>query len=128
MNIICTSHVFMYGYLTVPVMLELWGMQSTPSLPSLPDLLRPEVIAPDRFLSCVQIEINCVLMLNWIVWNRTVYMNKNGFGRCPRCNGYRRRIWTRRHEFKSWTDCISHSTNTLGEGMNPNILPPAMGK
>ena len=25
-------------------------------------------------------------------------------------------------------DCISHSTNTLGKGMNPNIRPPAMGK
>ena len=24
--------------------------------------------------------------------------------------------------------CISHSTNTLGKGMNPIILPPAMGK
>ena len=27
-----------------------------------------------------------------------------------------------------WTDCISHSTNTLGKGMNPIILPPAMDK
>ncbi len=26
------------------------------------------------------------------------------------------------------TDCISHSTNTLGKGMNPVILPPATGK
>ena len=26
------------------------------------------------------------------------------------------------------TDCFSHSTNTLGEGMNPIILPPAMGE
>ena len=26
------------------------------------------------------------------------------------------------------TDCISYSTNTLGKGMNPIILPPAMGK
>ena len=26
------------------------------------------------------------------------------------------------------TDCISHSTNTLGKGMNPIILPSAMGK
>ena len=26
------------------------------------------------------------------------------------------------------TSCISHSTNTLGKGMNPIILPPAMGK
>ena len=25
-------------------------------------------------------------------------------------------------------DCISHSTNALGKGMNPIILPPAMGK
>ena len=23
---------------------------------------------------------------------------------------------------------LSHSTNTLGKGMNPIILPPAMGK
>ena len=49
--------------------------------------------------------------------------------RCPWCNGYRCRKWTRRHEFKSrMSDCISHSTNTLGKGMNPIILPPAMGK
>ena len=26
------------------------------------------------------------------------------------------------------SDYISHSTNTLGKGMNPNILPPAMDK
>ena len=34
------------------------------------------------------------------------------------------------NEFKSWTRLIafSHSTNTLGKGMNPIILPPAMGK
>ena len=25
-------------------------------------------------------------------------------------------------------DCISHSTNAVGKGMNPNNLPPAMGK
>ena len=34
-----------------PVMLELWGMWSTPSLPSLPDALRLGVVAPDRALS-----------------------------------------------------------------------------
>ena len=26
------------------------------------------------------------------------------------------------------TDYISHSANTIGKGMNPIILPPAMGK
>ena len=26
------------------------------------------------------------------------------------------------------TDFILHSTNTLGKGMNPIILPPAIGK
>ena len=57
------------------------------------------------------------------------YMRYNNQTWCPWCNGYRRRNWTRRHEFESWTrQCISHSTNTLGKGMNPIILPPAMGK
>ena len=27
--------------------------------------------------------------------------------RCPWCNGYRRRMWTRRYEFKSWTRLIA---------------------
>ena len=27
--------------------------------------------------------------------------------RCPWCNGYRRRKWTRRHEFKPWTRLIA---------------------
>ena len=35
----------------VPVMLGLWGMQSTPSLPSLPGPLWPSIVAPDRALS-----------------------------------------------------------------------------
>ena len=39
-------------------MLELWGMQSTPSLPSLPGPLWPRVVAPDRALSMGQIELN----------------------------------------------------------------------
>ena len=48
----------------VPVMLELWGMQSTPSLPSLPGPLWPGVVLTDRVLSMDQIQLNCVLMLN----------------------------------------------------------------
>ena len=44
----------------IPVMLELYGMQRTPSLPSLPGSLWPGVIAPDRVLSMGQIELNCV--------------------------------------------------------------------
>ena len=51
----------------VPVMLGLWGMQSTPSLPSLPGSHWPESV-----LSMSQIELNCALMLNWIAINRTV--------------------------------------------------------
>ena len=35
----------------VPTLLELWGMRSTPSLPSLPGPLWPGVVAPDRALS-----------------------------------------------------------------------------
>ena len=42
----------------VPVMLELWGMLSTPLLPSLPGSLWPGVVAPDRAPT------NGILMLN----------------------------------------------------------------
>ena len=35
----------------VPVMLELWGMHSTPSMSLLPGPLWPEVVVPDRVLS-----------------------------------------------------------------------------
>ena len=48
----------------IPIMLELWGMRSTLSLPSLPGSLWPGVVAADRVLSMGQIELNCVLMLN----------------------------------------------------------------
>ena len=50
-----------------PVMLKLWQMQSTPLFPSLPGSLRPRVKGLDRILSMSQIELNFVLMLNWIV-------------------------------------------------------------
>ena len=54
------------------VILELWGMQSIPLLPSLSDLLCLGVVAPDMLLCIGQIELNCVLMPNWIVYNRTI--------------------------------------------------------
>ena len=58
----------------VPVELELWGMQSSSSLPSLLGPLWAGVVTHDRVLSMGQIELNCVLMLNWIAWNGTVLM------------------------------------------------------
>ena len=39
---------------------------STPLLPSLPCPLWPRVVALDRVLSMGRIELNCVLILNWI--------------------------------------------------------------
>ena len=59
-----------------PVMLELWKMLSTSALPSLLNPLWPRVVAPERYLSMGQIEQNCVLILNRIVWNRTVNIYK----------------------------------------------------
>ncbi len=47
-------------------MLEFWGMWSTPSWPSLPGLLWPGVVAPDRVQSMGQIELKGVLILNLI--------------------------------------------------------------
>ena len=40
-----------------PVMLELWGMQSSPLLPSLQGLLQPGVVATDKVLSMRQTEL-----------------------------------------------------------------------
>ena len=54
-------------------MLEFWGMRSTPSLPSLLAPLWPWVVAPDRVLFMGQIDLNCVFMLNWIVWIKTLF-------------------------------------------------------
>ena len=41
----------------ISIMLELRGMRSTPSLPSLPGPLWPVVVAPDRVLSLVKIQL-----------------------------------------------------------------------
>ena len=46
------------------VMLELWGMQTTFLLPSLPASVRSGVVATDGVLSMGQIEQNPVSMLN----------------------------------------------------------------
>ena len=56
----------------VPVMLWLLKMRSMPSLPLFPGPLLTGVVVPDRVRAMGQIEVNCVLMLNCIAWNRTV--------------------------------------------------------
>ena len=55
----------------VPVMLELYGMLGAPPV-HLPDPCWSSVVLPDRVQCMGQILPNCVHMLNWIVWNRTV--------------------------------------------------------
>ena len=47
-------------------------MQSTPLLSSLQGPLWPRVVAVGMVQSTDQIILNCVLLLSWIVWNRTV--------------------------------------------------------
>ena len=69
----CPGYNTKQSYREASVMLELWGMQSIPLLPSLPGPLWPWVLAPDRALSMGRIELKCVLMLIWIVWNRNVF-------------------------------------------------------
>ena len=85
----------------VLVMLELWGMQSTPLLPSVQGPLKPGVIAPDKgpifgskwtkpwFWKCfvfvfkmrIYAKLNClwhldwVPMLKWIIWNKTFFLH-----------------------------------------------------
>ena len=65
----CPGYDTKQSDLEAPVMRELWGMLSTPSLPSLPGSLWSGVVAPDRALSMGHIELICLLMLNLVVWN-----------------------------------------------------------
>ena len=53
--------------------------------------------------------------LQWLIWHEI--------------KPYRRREMdtARRVQILDETDCVSYSTN-FGKGMNPIILPPAMGK
>ena len=59
----------------VPVMLELWGMRSTPSLLLLLGPLWPRMVAPDRDPIYGLNRTKCIFMLNWIVCIGTVWLN-----------------------------------------------------
>ena len=56
-----------------PVMLEFWGMQSTPLLPSLSGPLWPRVVALNRVQSMGQIELNSILYAKLNCLKRTVF-------------------------------------------------------
>ena len=60
----CTVYDLKQSDGEAPVMMELWGMLSTPLLPSVPGPLWPGAVASDRALFMYQIELYCVLMLN----------------------------------------------------------------
>ena len=62
----CPAYGTKQSFGEVPVMLELWVMRSTPSLPSLPGPLCSGVVAPYKVLSMGQIELKSVLKLNGI--------------------------------------------------------------
>ena len=51
------------------VLLGLWRMWNTSLLPSLPVPLWSGEVAPDSVLFKGRIVLNCVPILNWIVWN-----------------------------------------------------------
>ena len=62
-------------------MLELGGMQSTPSFLSLPGPLWPGVVVSDMVLFICQIELNCVLnCARPTCLKKTSYMYRYGFG------------------------------------------------
>ena len=63
------------------------------------------------------------------IWLYSFELSRINCRRCLWCNGYRRRKWTRRHEFKSWTRLITFHIALIPLGMvwiHFN-LPPAMG-
>ena len=51
------------------------GTAERSSLSKLPGPLWPGMVTPDRALSMGRTELNCILMLNWIVWIGIVWLN-----------------------------------------------------
>ena len=49
------------------------GNVEYPSIAITPRSTLAQVVATDRVLSMARVELNCVLMLNLIAWNRTVF-------------------------------------------------------
>ena len=73
-----------------------------------------------------------ILPINWTLTG-TSTMSQRVMAikwRCPWRNGNGHGVGNGHGDTSSnpGQDCISHSTNTLGKGMNPIILPPAMDK
>ena len=62
-----------------PVMLGLWGMWSTPSMPLLPGPLWPSMVAPDKGPIYGLNRTNGIFMLIWIVWLNWITWNRNVF-------------------------------------------------
>ena len=83
-------------------MQDLWGMRSTPLLSSLPGPIWPGVVAPNRVLSMGQIAM--YLMLDWIVWNRTVYMYKTDLA----VNNLQWLIYYQTNQTYKFTKSLSH--------------------
>ena len=80
-----------------------------------------------------QLHVIClhpVQMSNCAIWpkDRTLSGSTTLLWRCPWCNGYRRRKWTRRHEFKSWTRLIGFHIGFIPwERYESNYSPSSYG-
>ena len=64
------------------------------------------------YLSLNQIR-RCLTLVISVIWPSVIFLVgylifvRSIIQRCPWCNDYCRRKWTRRHEFKSWTRLIA---------------------
>ena len=67
-----------------------------------------DYLTPPRFKSNSHLKQRYLNRLSKLGHNELAqYLEGCLLRRCPWCNGYRRRKWTRRHEFKSWTILIA---------------------
>ena len=59
------------------------------------------------FISWIITVMAYIFFSSYNVWKHVRYPSLISWWRCLWCNAYRRRIWTRWHEFKSWTWLIA---------------------
>ena len=104
--------------------LKLWRIGSIPSLSLLQGSLCPGVVVPIRVSLIGKIELFYHLLRIIII----SFLKLLGITYLVSWLSSLEMDTATRVQILDETDCISHSTNTLGKGMNPIILPPAMGK
>ena len=109
-KLVVTSHLKSPGFFSVPwpilIMLKFGWSTLTVLFPNIPFSLQISLrLFKANQVNLVSSSSSCSFFFHLPkFWYLSLFLLSR---RCPWCNGYRHRIWTRRYEFNSWTRLIA---------------------